>query len=85
MASLKSKKYPQIIKSSAPVCMCFLTMLVCVDSESGLDRVVMALGKLGFIKEFSYFPVLYMDPEGQLAVFSFPPLNSNIAIRRIDK
>lgn len=56
---------------------------ICADAESTRDKVVMAFGKLGFISQFSYFPVLYMDPEGQLAVFSFPPLNSNIAIHRV--
>lgn len=54
-------------------------------AQSLLDKTVMALGNLGFLPQFSYFPVQYMDAEGQLAVFSFPPLNSNITICRVQK
>ena len=50
---------------------------------STFDKFINALGKLGFIQQFSYFPVQYMDPGGQLAVFSFPPLKSNITIMRV--
>ena len=41
----------------------------------------MALGKLGFISAFSYFPVDYVD--SSLAVFRFDPLKSFIAVRKI--
>jgi len=45
------------------------------------DRLVMQLGKLGFISAFSYFPVDYMD--NSLAVFRFDPLKSFIAVRKV--
>jgi len=41
----------------------------------------MLMGKLGFISAFSYFPVLFVDSD--LAIFSFPPLKSNIAVHRV--
>lgn len=59
------------------------TSAIYAGEESSFDKVIDAVGKLGFIPQFSYFPVQYMDSEGQLAVFSFPPLNSNITIMRV--
>ena len=49
--------------------------------EQPWDGLIMALGKLGFISAFSYFPVDYVD--SSLAVFRFDPLKSFIAVRRI--
>ena len=51
------------------------------ESEGTLDRVVGALGRAGFFPQFAVFPVLYLDED--MAVFRFPPLNSNIAVRRV--
>ncbi|KAK9843722.1 hypothetical protein WJX81_003629 [Elliptochloris bilobata] len=52
-----------------------------LGSEGALDRVVGALGRAGFFSHFAVFPVLYLDDD--MAVFRFPPLNSNIAVRRV--
>ena len=59
------------------------TSAIHAGEGSSFDKVINGVGKLGFIPQFSYFPVQYMDSEGQLAVFSFPPLNSNITIMRV--
>ena len=40
-----------------------------------------ALGRAGFFPQFAVFPVLYLDED--MAVFRFPPLNSNIAVRKV--
>lgn len=48
---------------------------------SSLDKVVNFLGRLGFIPAFAIFPVLSVSKK--YAVFRFPPLQSNIAIKRI--
>jgi len=45
------------------------------------DRAVSALGRLGFIPPLARFPVRYLDPD--LSVFHFPPLRSDIGIRRV--
>jgi hypothetical protein len=46
-----------------------------------VDPLVEALGRALFLPQFSVFPVLYLDAE--LSVFQFPPLSSNIAVRRV--
>ena len=46
-----------------------------------LDRAVNAIGRLGFLPAFATFPVLQVSKD--YAVFRFPPLQSNIAIKRI--
>ena len=45
------------------------------------DRVVSALGRLGFVPPLARFPVRYLDPD--FSVFRFPPLRSDIGIRRV--
>ncbi|QDZ26023.1 hypothetical protein HOP50_20g85740 [Chloropicon primus] len=49
-----------------------------------VDRFVNAVGNVGFLPAFSLFPVLAYDDEGGRAVFRFPPLQSNIAIERVE-
>lgn len=39
------------------------------------------MGRALFLPQLSVFPVLYLDPE--ISVFQFPPLSSNIAVRRV--
>ena len=51
------------------------------EAEGILDRVVGALGRAGFLPQYAVFPVLYLDDD--MAVFRFPPLNSNIAVRKV--
>jgi hypothetical protein len=46
-----------------------------------VDPLVETLGRALFVPQLSLFPVLYLDP--QLSVFQFPPLSSNIAVRRV--
>lgn len=46
-----------------------------------LDPVVEGLGRALFLPQLSVFPVLYLDPD--LSVFQFPPLQSNIGVRRV--
>lgn len=53
------------------------------ESEAGLDAVVGALGRAAFFPRFAVFPVLYLDDNDGVAVFRFPPLSSNIAVRRL--
>jgi len=48
---------------------------------SAQDQSVSALGRLGFVPPLARFPVRYLDPD--LSVFRFPPLRSDIAIRRV--
>ena len=43
--------------------------------------MVGVLGRAAFFPRFAKFPVLYLDED--LAVFQFPPLQSNIAVRRM--
>ena len=46
-----------------------------------LDSMVQALGKAAFFPQFAVFPVKYLD--GDMAVFTFPPLkDSLIAVRK---
>jgi hypothetical protein len=40
-----------------------------------------ACRRAAFLPDLALFPVLYVDD--QLAVFKFPPLNSNIAVRKV--
>lgn len=51
------------------------------SSTTPLDGFVGALGRAAFLPQFAVFPVLYVDD--QLAVFQFPPLKSNIAVRKV--
>ena len=45
------------------------------------DSMVQALGKAAFFPQFAVFPVKYLD--GDMAVFTFPPLkDSLIAVRK---
>jgi hypothetical protein len=53
------------------------------EAEAGLDAVVGALGRAAFFPRFAVFPVLYLDGADGVAVFRFPPLSSNIAVRRL--
>ena len=47
-----------------------------------VDSVVNALGRAAFLPQFAVFPVKYLDAD--MAVFTFPPLNSSlIAVRRV--
>lgn len=48
-----------------------------------LDGVVGALGRAAFLPSLARFPVLHLDAASGLSVFRFPPLASNIAIRRL--
>ena len=45
-----------------------------------MDSAVNVLGKAAFLPQFAVFPVKYLDAD--MAVFTFPPLNSLIAVRR---
>ncbi|KAI8468107.1 MAG: hypothetical protein J3K34DRAFT_21350 [Monoraphidium minutum] len=45
------------------------------------DALIEAAGRALFLPQLSVFPVLYLDAD--LAVFQFPPLSSNIAVRRV--
>ena len=51
------------------------------DDLTPLDAAVGFLGRAGFIPAFALFPVLAVTAE--YAVFQFPPLRSNIAIRKV--
>ena len=53
------------------------------DDASYFDKMVKKLGKMGFIEQLGAFPVLYYSDD--LCVFRFPPLQSNIAARRVAK
>ena len=55
------------------------------ENKSGMrvlfDSMVQALGKAAFFPQFAVFPVKYLD--GDMAVFTFPPLrDSLIAVRK---
>ena len=45
--------------------------------------LVNAVGKLGFLPSLSRFPVLFMDAKAGVCVFSFPPLDTVIAAKRV--
>lgn len=45
-----------------------------------MDSAINALGRAAFFPQFAVFPVDYLDAD--MAVFTFPPLNSMIAVRR---
>lgn len=47
------------------------------------DKLVQKLGAVGFIEQLGAFPVLYYSDD--VCVFRFPPLQSNIAARRVAK
>ena len=47
------------------------------------DKIVKKLGTIGFIEQLGAFPVLYYSED--VCVFRFPPLQSNIAARRVAK
>lgn len=47
------------------------------------DKMVQKLGTVGFIEQLGAFPVLYYSDD--VCVFRFPPLQSNIAARRVAK
>ena len=47
------------------------------------DRVISSLGRVMFFEQLAAFPVLYLDSD--LAVFRFPPLQSNIAVCRVTR
>lgn len=47
----------------------------------GVDSVVSLLGKTAFFPQLAIFPILYLDQD--LCVFSFPAMNSKIAVRKI--
>jgi hypothetical protein len=49
-------------------------------SQSFTAAAIQNLGAAGFIKQFSYFPITYLDED--LCVFKFPPLRTQIAARR---
>ena len=51
------------------------------DGGSAWDRAVGALGRASFVPPLARFPVRYLDPD--LSVFRFPPLSSDIGIRRV--
>lgn len=47
-----------------------------------MDSVVNALGRAAFLPQFAVYLVKYLDAD--MAVFTFPPLNSSlIAVRRV--
>lgn len=48
---------------------------------ASIDAAIGAAGRAAFFPQFALFPVLYVDAD--LAVFKFPPLDSNIAVRRV--
>ena len=50
------------------------------STPSRLDRLIGLTGRLLFLKQLSVFPVLYLDEE--LSCFRFPPLKSNIFVRK---
>jgi len=50
-------------------------------SSSLVDRIITAMGRPAFIPPLAIFPVLYLDQD--LCVFKFPPLSTEIAVRRI--
>lgn len=52
-----------------------------LPQPSAADAAVTSLGRTGFVRQLALFPVLYVDEE--LAVFKFPPLDSNIAIHKV--
>ena len=47
----------------------------------GVDNVISSLGKTAFFPQLAVFPILYIDPD--FCVFSFPIMNSKIAVRKI--
>ena len=52
------------------------------EVANATDSLITALGRLGFVKGLSKFPVLAVAEDR--AVFRFPPLSSDIAIRRLE-
>ncbi len=52
------------------------------DTATAADSFVTIIGRLAFLPMFARFPVHALDSEAGLAVFRFPPLASDIAVRR---
>ena len=80
---IKLKALPTLLSVLKKIMNCSDWLFSPAEAKSAFDKSVMAMGRLGFISQFSYFPVQYMDSEGELAVFAFPPLQSSITIRRV--
>ena len=49
------------------------------DEANVVDKVINAVGKVGFLEGIATFPVLFYDHDAGVVVFQFPPLKSNIA------
>ena len=47
------------------------------------DALVQAIGTAAFFPQLSRFPLKYVDPDVNLAVFQFPPLSTTIVARRV--
>jgi len=60
-----------------------VTICTHIDEATVWDKIVSALGRIGFIEGQAQFPVLYVDKD--LTVFRFPPLGVNIAAHRIQQ
>ncbi len=64
---------------------CVLTGQSAVSGRTGIgnlvDSAINALGRAAFFPQFAVFPVDYLDAD--IAVFTFPPLNSRIAVQRV--
>ena len=54
---------------------------VAPGTGDGGDTAITAIGRAAFFPALALFPVLHVDAE--IAVFRFPPLRSNIAVRRV--
>ena len=64
-----------------PSCSWLTHVYECAGEETRWDKVITALGRVGFLEGLAKFPVLYVDDD--LTVFRFPPLGVNIAARRM--
>ena len=53
------------------------------DCVSAVDGAIDAIGRLGFLPSFAFFPVHFFDAKSGTCVFEFPPLRSNIAAKRV--
>ena len=51
--------------------------------DLGVDSVVSMMGKAAFFPQLAVFPILYLDQD--FCVFSFPLLNSKIAVRKVQQ
>lgn len=52
------------------------------DNRDAGDAIVTAIGRTAFFQGLAVFPVLHLDADAGVAVFRFPPLDSNIAVVR---